>query len=72
MYLAKKLDELDAELLEEKVDCLTRLNDCKDNKINTLLADLAQQIQLIGSLRTELGQIKAESEKKEELLSVRD
>jgi hypothetical protein len=31
--LNKKLDELGAELLEEKVACLTRLNDCKDRKI---------------------------------------
>jgi hypothetical protein len=29
IYLNKKLDELDAELLEEKVSCLTHLNECK-------------------------------------------
>jgi predicted RNase H-like nuclease (RuvC/YqgF family) len=54
VYLANKLDELDAELLEEKVDCLTRLNDCKDNKIAALHTDLTHQIQTIESLKTEL------------------
>lgn len=38
IYLNKKLDELDAELLEEKVSCLTRLNDCKERKIDTITA----------------------------------
>lgn len=70
--MTKKLDELDAELLEEKVECLTRLNDCKDNKIITLQVDLAHQIQLIDCLKAEIGEMKAESEKKEELLLIRD
>ena len=43
VYLSKKLDQLDAELLEERVDCLTRLNDCKDNKIQNMQAEIAQQ-----------------------------
>jgi chromosome segregation ATPase len=72
VYLAKKLDELDAELLEEKVDCLTRLNDCKDSKIHSLQTELTHKSRELETLQCELEGVRVESEKMEKLLTQRE
>lgn len=72
MYLSKKLDELDAELLEEKVGCLTRLNECKERKIEQLAQQLAQKQMEADMAKNELEELRIVGEKTEELLVKRE
>lgn len=42
-YFSSKLDEINAEVLEEKVTCLTHLASAKDRKIESLTQDLLRK-----------------------------
>jgi predicted RNase H-like nuclease (RuvC/YqgF family) len=53
-YFAAKLDEINAEVLEERVDCLTHLNAAKEHRIDALLHDLADRDGRVAKLAEEL------------------
>jgi hypothetical protein len=47
------LDEINAEILEEKVDCLTHLNQTKERKIEALQQELTERSHKIADLGKE-------------------
>ena len=53
-YLSAKLDSIDAEILEEKVQCLTHLAAAKERRAEALQHELAQRDARIAELAGEV------------------
>lgn len=71
-YFATKLDEIDAEVLEEKVQCLTHLNDSKERKIERLTVELEAKNGEIQQLQKTLFELDCAAHQREETLAKKE